>query len=219
MSKTTHEIIMDRIVETEEILLKELNLKTNLNVEELCSFYEKFIPYLMHNRNNEMLGRTPETLKINIDKYVEFCKKIGLDEKEIIESIGNFPSIIHTFGDEFMDKYVLLSVIENEDNTFRKSKLVKNPRNFSSDINTIYARYMLMNKFNYPITWSNLVKATNNEFASIFVKNEYYKPYKKFESIDEVNLYLGSFSVDYNFINELKKLDINSFCGVSYGKK
>ena len=36
------------------------------------------------------------------------------------------------------------------------------------DINTVYARYCLMKDLNYPINWSNLVKATNDEFASIF---------------------------------------------------
>ena len=222
MSKIDQNDILKRIEETENVLLNDLHLKENLSALELCKFYEKFIPYLMHSGNNELTGRTPETLKKNINKYVVFCRKVGLTEREIIQSIEKFPSILHTFDDSFVDKYVLLSVIENEDNTLRKNKLINNPRHFSIDIKTIYARYMLMESFDYPMVWSNLVKATNNEFASIFVKNGYNKTYKVFESIDDVMYTLKTkYPVDYSFLEELKKSDKNSFLfnGGGYAKK
>lgn len=220
VSKFSKEEMMERIDETEKVLLEDLDLKENLSFEELNDFYVKFIPYLMHNRDKKVLGRTPEKLKENIDKYIIFCEKVGLTKKEIIQSIGNFPSIIHTFDDEFVDKYALMGIVENEDNSLRKDKLIRNPRSFSIDINTIYSRMRLMQELNYPINWSNLVKATNEEFASIFVIGKYYKSYKIFSSIDEVNTVLNNYFIDYNIINDIRNLDINSnlFKGNVYGK-
>lgn len=223
MSKITRKEIEKRIDETERVLLEQLHLKENLSVEELSNFYVKFIPYLMHDRNDKALGRTPKTLKENIDKYVEFCKNVGLTEKEIIISIGNFPSIIHTFDDEFVDKFVIMGAAENEENTLRKEKLITNPRAFTIDITTLYARYRYMQSVGYPINWSNLVKATNEEFSNIFVKNRYYKPYKRYDSLDEftVEILKDMYPINYQVINDLRKLDINAYLfeGVMYGSK
>ena len=213
MSKITREEIEKRIDETERVLLEQLHLKENFSAEELSDFYVKFIPYLMHDRNNKMLGRTPETLKNNIDKYIEFCTNIGMCELDIITSIKNFPSIIHTFDDDFVDKFVIMSVAENETNNLRKEKLINNPRAFTIDIETIFARYSLMMKLNYPITWNNLVKATNVEFAKIFVKDKYDKPYKIFESIDDLSVdnLKRMFPLDFTIISALRSEEKNLF--------
>ena len=220
--KITKDEVVLRIDELEKVLLEGLDLKNNLSIEELEQFYSSIIPYLMHNRNKEMLGRTPETLKINIDKYIDFCKKVGLTERDIIMSISKFPSILHTFNEEFVDKYVIMGETENEDNTLRKDKLVNNPRAFSIDFETVYARYSLMTEYNYPVNWNNLVKNTNDEFASIFVKGKYEKSYKVFEnkSLLSVENLRRLYPVDYSVINDLRKKDINSnlFDGKFYGK-
>ena len=223
MNKFTNEEIIKRIDETEKVLLEGLNLKENLTPEELSEFYTKFIPYLMHNRDNKMLGRTTETIKKNVDNYIDFCLRVGLSEKDIIISIENFPSIIHTFDNEFVDKFVIMGVVENEMNTLRKEKLIRNPRAFTIDITTLFARYKLMKNLNYPITWSNLVKATNDEFASIFVKDKYDKPYKIYSNKDDISVekLKLKYPLDYQEINELRKKDINAYLfeGVIYGSK
>ena len=221
MSTITREEIEKRIEETEKILQDKLRIDL-LTTDQLSDFYANFITYLSHSSNKELLGRRPKELSENIDKYKEFCKRVGLTEIEIIESIKNFPSILHTFDDEFVDKFVILSVVENKENTLRKEKLIKNPRAYTIDIKTIFARYQLMQKLKYPITWSNLVKATNNEFASIFVKDKYDKPYKIFDNINEVSSdrLKEMFPLDYIVINDLRKSEKNKFLfeGILYGK-
>lgn len=223
MNKISREQIVERMDETEKILLEGLHLKDNLNIEELNDFYVKFIPYLMHDRSDKFLGRTPKKLKENIDKYIEFCKNVGLSEKDIIISISNFPSIIHTFDDEFVDKFVIMGLAENSSNTLRKNKLINNPRVFTIDITTLFARYMFMMNIGYPINWSNLVKASNDEFSNIFIKSKYDKPYKKYNSKEEFNVDIlkQMYPLDYQIINNLRKLDVNSYLfeGVSYGSK
>ncbi|MBQ3021206.1 MAG: hypothetical protein IJD92_03175 [Bacilli bacterium] len=220
--KITDDEKIERIDEIERILIEILDLDNIFSVEEKSSFFEKIIPYLQHNRNKTLLGRKPETIERQIDNYINFCKSIGLKKIEIVKSIYNFPSIIHTFNEEdFLYKYILMSVVENEDNTIRKNMIVEKPEDFKISLNVLYARYCLMKDLKYPnITWRNLIHDSHNDFVSKFVKRGYDKAYKVYKSCDMLTKEVleNMYPVDYNFILELDNLDINNF-GVSDEKR
>lgn len=73
---------------------------------------------------------------------------------------------------------------------------------------------MLMKTLDYPIiNWSNMVHASEKEFAKIFVKKDggYNKPYKIFSSPDDLtrdNL-LRMFPYDREFVSSLRSKEVN----------
>ena len=212
MANISKEEIIERTNQIENILLKELNLSEILDPTALEEFYLKFIPYIKHGRDtDEVTGRTPETIEKDLVNYINFCKIINLTDIEIITSIKNFPAIIREANEKLVDKYVLLSVVENEDNTIRKTNLINRPEDYIVDIKVIYARLMLMRNLSYPISWNSLVKASQTDFAKIFVKSKHKKAHKVFDSESELASYKlkQMYPIDYEFINLLRELEIN----------
>lgn len=204
----------ERIEKIEEILMRELNLSEVLPIDELRDFFSKFLPYIQHARSKSdvVAGRTPETLERDLVNYIEFCRKIDLSDKEIIISIQNFPAIIREANEKLEDKYILLSVLEDEDNLVRRKYLVNRPEDFIVDIKVIYARFMLMKQLSYPISWNSLVKASQNDFAKTFVKSKHKKPHKIFDDVSQVSSdkLKEMYPIDYEFINSLREMDVNS---------
>jgi len=212
MKQLSNEEITQRVVEIEQILCDKLNLKENLSEEEISFFYLNIIPYLKHSKNETMTGRPPKTIEEDLDNFIEFVKTIDLSELEIIETIKNFPAIIRMIDEDFYWKYVLMGVVENEDNTLRKTMLITRTRDFQIDLKLLFSRYCLMKKLNYSdITWNSLIKNSSKDFAKIFVKGKYSKPYKIYKTIDELSSdklrYM--FEVDYNFLTNLAQSPIN----------
>lgn len=217
MNKITKEELSERIDEIESILFSKLNIKETLSDIELVDFYESFIPYFKHSRGEEILGRRPETLEKNIERFIDFSNKIGLTAKEVICILKKTPSIMH--DNDFINKYIFLSVIENEGNTLRKTKLIEKPQDFRVSLDTIYARYLLMKDLKYPdINWSNVVHESHYDFVKKFIKAKHVKKYKVFDSLEAISedkLKL-MYPVNYNFINELKESELNSFGGIKW---
>ena len=212
MKQLSKEELEQRVLDIEKILFEKLNLKNNLSNDELAGFYMSIIPYLKHSRNETMTGRPPKTLEEDLDNFLEFAYSINLSELEIIECIKNFPAIIRMIDEDFYWKYVLMSVVENEDNTLRKTMLIARTRDFQIDLKLLFSRYYLMVSLNYPdITWNSLIKNSSKDFAKIFVKGTYAKPYKIYESVDELNSdklrYM--FPIDYDYLTKLAQLPIN----------
>ena len=123
MNKITTDELINRIDEIERMLFSKLNLKEYLTDDNLVDFYESFIPYIKHSRNEEVSGRRPETLEKYIDRFISFSNIIDLSNMEVIEILKKHPSILH--DEDFINKYIFLSVIENENNTLRKTKLIE----------------------------------------------------------------------------------------------
>lgn len=219
MSNMTKEQLIESMNEVENIFLSILNLKENLTDIELAEFYTSIIPYLNHGRKNELLDRSVETIKNRLNAFYNFANSVGLTDRDIINFLKEYPSVLNVAGSQkFIDKYVFLSVIENEDNTLRKRHMIIKPKDFRVSLETIYARYCLMKDLGYDkINWSMLVRKTHDSFIGRFVMNNGEdKPYKVFNSIEECtsDKLKEQYPVDYNFIEELRHNGLNDFGGV-----
>ena len=80
--------------------------------------------YLEHGRTEGVVeGRTYDYLEKHLNELVILMEAIGLSNEEKVIVITNMPSLLNTSSD-MITKYLLLGVLENEDNTFRKNKLI-----------------------------------------------------------------------------------------------
>lgn len=180
-----------------------------LEEKEQLLFLKNITAYLQHNRNSELKGRTIEFLEGKINKFVHMCEILGLSSRQMIDIVGVFPSLLNTI-DDFYYKYLILGVIENEDNTLRKSKLVNKPRDFAVGLKQVYARYKLVCETGYTeCSWNSLVHASKKEFARIFVRGTYKKPYQFFNSVESVITWLDSVDPSELDISSFKELDVN----------
>ena len=66
------------------------------------------------------------------------------------------------------------------------------------------------------VKWNSLVHASDKEFASIFVKGVYEKPYQMFESVLEVYEWLKSVSMDELDVSLLKGMSVNKELVMKY---
>lgn len=198
----------------EKVIVEELALGENLSDEGIVNFFKTFVKYLQHNRSDEIKGRTPESLRKNIQDFKKFCFELGFGIKEILIILGLSPSILNISIETLRDKYALMGLVDTEGNLLRKRKLLISPDDYRVSNELIYARYMLMETLKYPrINWSNLVHSSEREFAKIFVKSDtgYNKPYKVFTSMEELsrdNL-LRMFPYDREFALKLRGSEVN----------
>ena len=163
----------------EHVLFEELDLNNTLTIEGRLTFFKNFMKYLQHNRSEEIKGRTPESLRNNIRAFKGFCFELGFTLKDIILILKISPSILNISIESLRDKYALMGLIDDHSHYLRKTKLILCPDDYRVSNELIYARYMLMKTLDYPnINWSNMIHASEKEFAKIFVKKEggYNKP-------------------------------------------
>lgn len=219
--KYSEEIYEEKKNSNKNVLIEELELDKYYSKEEIDSIFNKLKPYFEHNSNERTLGRDPETFRKNIREILFFYKTIGLNIDEIIDSIRSYPSIIHS-GNKVFQNYLLYSCLENEHNTERRDRLIRRAGDFIVDPRRTYARLKLMETLEYPATWDNVVKKNDFDFAKIFVKSSYGKPYKIFK---DVNVIMGDnlknmYPLDYDYLGYLMELDINKcFGGKDHGSK
>ena len=193
----------------EHVLFEELDLNNTLTIEGRLAFFKNFMKYLQHNRSEEIKGRTPESLRNNIRAF-----ELGFTLKDIIIILKISPSILNISIESLRDKYALMGLIDDHSHYLRKTKLILCPDDYRVSNELIYARYMLMKTLDYPnINWSNMIHASEKEFAKIFVKKEggYNKPYKVFSSTEELtreNL-LRMFPYDREFVSKLRSKEVN----------
>ena len=198
----------------EKVLIEELELNETLTIEEMASFFKDFIKYLQHNRSEEIKGRTPESLRNNIRDFKTFCFELGFTLKDIIFILRQSPSILNLSIETLRDKYALMGLVEDHSHHLRKTKLIMCPDDYRVGNELIYARYMLMESLSYSkITWSNLIHASESEFAKIFVKKDagYNKPYKIFSSMEALsreNL-LNMFPYNKEFVAKLRSSEVH----------
>ena len=164
-----------------------LKLNSYLDSAGQSLFWDSIKSYMQHCRNEQLGGRTYDYVSTKLNQLMTFFQTIDLSEKEIIMVIQEFPSILNSSVSDIYYKYLLLGVIDSNENLNRKDRLINNPKDFITGLSLVYARYCLMVDLNYPqITYSNLFHDSAFEFASKFVKKKYNKPYQIFNNIDEL---------------------------------
>ena len=187
----------------------KLNLKS-LHRDLQSEFWSSFSKYLEHGRKKGIIeGRTIDYLEKHLEELLKFLDALMYTDEEKVIIITRMPTILNTTKD-VIDKFLLLGVIENEDNTFRRKKLLNKTNDYRVGLKKMYGRYITAITAGYPnINWNLLVHATDTEFAMIFVRNVHKKDYQIFESVDEVLQFVNSISLDTLDIEELKKWDVN----------
>jgi hypothetical protein len=198
---------------------KKLHLST-VGVALRNKFLLVMSKYLEHGRTEGVVeGRTYDYLEKHLNELVILMEAIGLSNEEKVIVITNMPSLLNTSSD-MITKYLLLGVLENEDNTFRKNKLINKTNDFRIGLRKLYARYVLATHAGYPeINWNLLVHSSDLEFAKRFVRGSYYKPYQMFRNIDEVMAYLDRIDVSQMEIDEIISWDVNRELVENYGER
>ncbi len=183
------------------------------------SFLVAITRYLDHGRKDEINGRTLEYVEKQLDKLLLFLESIGCTLEDAVTILINMPTILNTV-DVLYDKYLFLGVLENEDNTFRKNKLVNKTKDYMVGLPKIYARYRLICESGYDkVNWNNLVHSSDKEFASIFMHGKYDKSYQMFDRQDQVANWLASIDINELNIEEVKHWPINEEIVMRYEGK
>ena len=139
-------------------LLLERKLKLSVVSESLRNkFYIVMRKYLEHGRKEGVIeGRSYEYLDKHITELMLLMDALELTAEERVTVLTNMPSLINT-GKDMVTKYLLLGVLENEDNTFRKKKLINKTNDFRIGLRKLYGRYILATNAGYPeINWNLL---------------------------------------------------------------
>ena len=201
----------EKIVKIRHLLMKKLDLVNNLNKDEFLDFCNKFTGFLRQNRYNSLLGNSLEVLEKKFNKTISFLKRIGFNTRDIIDILfKDFRLLSIIPEEEFINKYVLLSVLEDDKNSVRKHILEKTPRFFNKSLDELYARYKLLEESGYGVTKYLMTKPNYNEFINYFVARSFVrKPYQIFSEPISITKLISKYPIDYNFINELKKNDNN----------
>lgn len=202
-----------------KVLINKLELGSYMTKDEFIDFCIKFTNNLIYNRNSNILSYSIEELEITINKMINFFDNLGLSKKDIIEALKKNYSFIDLFLDkDFLDKYILLSVLENDENTIRKNILLNDSKRIKISLEEMYARYVMTKLANREICYSNLARETYSIFVKSLIRNTYYKNDSKilnrFKNLEQI---CKLYPVDYNFINKLKQEKINS--NVSFNNK
>lgn len=184
------------------------------------AFYVSMRKYLEHGRHEgHVEGRSLEYLERHLTELMLLMDALELTTEERVQILTNMPSLLNTSKD-MITKFLLLGCLENEDNTFRKKKLINKTNDYRIGLKKLYGRYILASNAGYPeINWNLLVHSTDTEFAQRFVRGPYYKPYQMFETIEEVLEYVNNVSLDGLDINEIMSWDVNREIVDRYGER
>ena len=176
--------------------------------------------YLEHGRTEGVIeGRTYEYLDRHLSELILLMDAIELSNEEKVIVLTNMPSLLNTSGD-MITKYLLLGVLENEDNTYRKKKLINKTNEYRIGLKKLYGRYVLATHAGYPeINWNLLVHSSDEEYAKRFVKGAYYKPYQMFSSIEDVYAYVDKVGLEGLDIDEIMSWDVNRELVDKYGER
>lgn len=191
-----------------EMFYKKLLLQ-QFSAEVQENFLIAMKRYLDHGRKEEINGRTIDYVERQIDKLLLFLGSIDCTIGDAVIILTNMPSLLNTV-DDLYNKYLFLGVIENENNTFRKDKLINRTKDWMVGLSKIYARYRLVCDSGYGrANWNNLVHSSDKEFASIFIHNAYKKDYQMFETEGEVKNWLENVDVKELDFDLIKHWPVN----------
>ena len=176
--------------------------------------------YLEHGRTEGVIeGRTYDYLNRHLTELSLLMDAIELTNEEKVTVLTNMPSLLNTSKD-MITKYLLLGVLENEENGFRKKKLINKTNEYRIGLKKLYGRYVLATYAGYPeINWNLLVHSSDVEFAKRFVKGAYYKPYQVFANIEDVLAYVDNVSLDTLDVDEIMSWEVTRELVDKYGER
>ena len=144
---------------SEVIMLFEQKLHLSTVPENLRNkFFIAMKKYLEHGRHEGHIeGRSYEYLDKHLTELMFLMDAIELTTEERIQVLTNMPSLINTSND-MITKYLLLGCLENDENGFRKKKLINKTNDYRIGLKKLYGRYILASNAGYPeINWNLLV--------------------------------------------------------------
>lgn len=190
------------------LFYNKLGLKT-MSKDIQTSLIASMTRYIDRGRENMVNGRTMNFISLKLDNLIDLLNCIGLNKDEIICVLIDFPNILNSV-DDLYNKYLILGIVENSENTFRKRKLITKPKDFIVGLSNIYARYCLIKETGCDkISWNSLINTSKQEFANMFVKGTYQKPYQVFESVNQVLDWLSNVNIENLDIEYFKSLKVN----------
>lgn len=152
------------------ILKEKLFLEQFLDEREIEKFYAMVSHYLL-NRS------TQETFLKNIDATIEFFELVGVDYRDMLISMMNWPAIIHSNKEELFIKFMLLSDVVSfrTGELARYNILINHPKDLMTGIDTIYARLCYLQSEdakvllrNEGLTRRKILKVTHSEFEDMY---------------------------------------------------
>lgn len=152
------------------ILKEKLFLEQFLDEREIEKFYAMVSHYLL-NRS------TQETFLKNIDATIEFFELVGVDYRDMLISMMNWPAIIHSNKEELFIKFMLLSDVVSfrTGELARYNILINHPKDLMTGIDTIYARLCYLESEhakvllrNEGLTRRKILKVTHSEFEDMY---------------------------------------------------
>lgn len=201
----------EKIKNIRKILIEDLELVKFLDKEKFTVFCVNITNSLRYNRRLKLLSMNETQIRKMLHNLVNFFDNIGLTRLDLIKSLSNNIGILEIVNSpDFIDKYVLLSVAENDRNNARKNMLINNSSCLKKSINEVYVRYKIIKDCNRLVSFNNIIENGYYEFIKSFVRNTYYNNFDKpFNEKKDLQDLISEYPVDYEFISELKKLDIN----------
>lgn len=201
----------EKIKNIRKILIEDLELVKFLDKEKFTVFCVNITNSLRYNRRLKLLSMNETQIRKMLHNLINFFDNIGLTRLDLIKSLSNNIGLLEIVSKpDFIDKYVLLSVAENERNSARKNMLINNSRCLKKSINEVYVRYKIIKDYNRLVSFNNIIENGYYEFIKSFVRNTYYNNFDKpFNEKKDLQDLISEYPVDYEFISELKKLDIN----------
>ena len=156
--------------ELKTILNEKLFLEQFLNEDEINKFYAMISHYLL-NRS------TQETFLKNIDETISFYETVGVDYRDMLISMMNWPAIIHSNKEELFIKFLLLASVVSwrTGELARYNILINHPKDLMTGIDTVYARLCYLQSEhakillrNEGLTRRKILKVTHNEFEEMY---------------------------------------------------
>ena len=201
------------------IIISKLHLVSNVDKDFFLDFCNKLTVFLRQDRNTDLLKYDEKKIKEKLDKLIIFFNNLEFNYKDIIDIIyKNYRFIDTVYSEDFYNKYILFSVIENTDNTLRKNLLKKDPREFNKPLDLLFAKYCFTKESGRTITKGLLLNDNYSVFINKFVNNSYIRqPHEILREAIPAEKLIERYPFDINVIKELKKDDCNN--NVSYYKQ
>ena len=156
--------------ELKALLNNKLFLKEHLNDIEIERFYSMISHYLL-NRSAQ------DTFLKNIDETVNFFELLGVNYRDMLISMMNWPAIIHANKEELFIKFLLLAEVVSykTGELARYNILINHPKDLMTGIDTIYARLCYLKTDdakillrNEGLTRRKILKVTHTEFEDMY---------------------------------------------------
>ena len=207
----------DKISQIRGLLIKELDLVNILDKDDFLNFLNKFTIFLRQDRNNTLISDEKDVIKNKINNFNIFCNNIGLSNNEKLEVLyNNFRMLDVIYDEDFLKKYVILSAIENENNTVRKEILKKESRVFHKSIDELFGRYSVIKESGIPFSKNLLISGSFKTFINHFTRKSYLKkPHELFTSEISLDALIKKYPVDNQVIDELLENDLNKNVTIS----